>query len=264
MLIVHDDSAMLDALTRALEAAERSVAIAATKYAAETHLVSEQPIGAVIAGWDAGGGLGREVYRWALENRYDLRDRFVFVADAPPADFDDLVQGRCLLLLSDEQAEIVRVATSLSERAAVDDASVEPGADDIEELDWGPRGKPSLLLVEDDPLQRDWMYALLELLGFVITSVDDRDGAVAKLIERDYEVILCDWYLPGGSGADFYQWLTEERPHLAARCIFMSGAPPEDDAAQRATGRPILPKGQDARTLVRHLRAAVGAARDET
>lgn len=259
VLLVHDDGHLLDGLTRAFEARGLVVAIAATEFAATSHLQSPRFTGAVVAGWFAGGGMGEAVYRWSLTHRYDLRARFVFVEPTPPERFDQLVQGRCLLVRPDETDEIVRIAASLADNLADG-----PGAgEDLRPIEWGPRGEPALLLVEDDPLQLSWMKSLLGELGFQITSVESHRAALARLADDDYEVILSDWYMADGSGADLYAWLARNRPHLLPRCVFMSASLPGHDFPRLAPGRPVLPKGQDARTLVWHLRSIVKEARGE-
>jgi CheY-like chemotaxis protein len=259
VLLVHDDGQLLDDLTRAFEARGLVVAIAATEFAATSHLQSPRFAGAVVAGWIAGHGMGEAVYRWSLTHRYDLRARFVFVEPTPPERFDHIVQGRCLLVRPDELDEIVRIAASL-----VEDMADGPGAgEELRPIEWGPPGEPTLLLVEDDPLQLSWMKSLLGELGFQITSVESHRAALARLTQQDYEVILSDWYMADGSGADLYVWLSRNRPHLVSRCVFMSASLPGHDFPRLAPGRPVLPKGQDARTLVWHLRSIVKDARGE-
>jgi CheY-like chemotaxis protein len=259
VLLVHDDGHLLDDLTRAFEARGLVVTIAATEFAATSHLQSPRFAGAVVAGWLAGGGMGEAVYRWSLTHRYDLRARFVFVEPTPPERFDHLVQGRCLLVRPDERDEIVRIAASLAENLADG-----PGTgDELHPIDWGARGEPELLLVEDDPLQLSWMQSLLDELGFRITTVESQSAALARLADRDYEVILSDWYMADGSGAELYAWLARNRPHLASRCVFISASLPGHDFPRLAPGRPVLPKGQDARTLVWHLRSIVKDGRSE-
>lgn len=257
ILLVHDDGALLDVLTRAFEAREFEVAIAATEFAATTHLQGPRLIGAVVAGWSVGAGMGEAVYRWSLTHRYDLRARFVFMAETPPPRFDDLVQGRSLLVRTHEIEEVVRIAAALAENA-VQESDAGP---DALAIDWGPGGKPTLLLVEDDPLQLSWMKTLLGEMGFQITSVESHRAALTRLAERDYELILSDWYMADGSGADLYGWLTRNRPHLVSRCVFISASLPGQDFPRLAPGRPVLPKGQDAGTMVKHLRSIVEEGR---
>jgi DNA-binding response OmpR family regulator len=259
ILLVHDDGHVLDELTRAFEARGFEVAIAATESKATSHLQAPRAVGAVVAGWHAGGGMGEAVYRWALTHRYDLRARFVFVETTPPERFDQVVQGRCLLVGPEDRDEILRIASALAESA-----EQEPDAGDVSPIDWGARGQPTLLLIEDDPLQMSWMKTLLGELGFRITSVESHQAALARLAAGDYELILGDWYMADGSGADLHAWLARNRPHLVSRCVFMSASLPGHHLRRLAPGCPVLPKGQDARSLVWHLRSIVEETRSAT
>src|SRR5690606_17537369 len=58
LLLVHDDSDLLDALTRVFEARGYEVAIAATGFALLARLDSGREYDAIIAGWDSVQGLG--------------------------------------------------------------------------------------------------------------------------------------------------------------------------------------------------------------
>lgn len=257
VLLVHDDGEVLDVLTRLFEAREFEVAIAATGFAALTHLQSERELDVIVAGWDAGGGIGAEVYEWVLAHDYDLRNQFVFLASDPPLDFDEVVQGRCLLLQPDDHEEIVRVADALVQNYR-QRATGDLPADAVE---WMDEDKPSLLLVEDDPMQLSWMKAILEEMGFSITSAESGRAAMRQLEVSDFDVILSDWYTASGSGAELYRWLVDNRPHLVSRSVFMSALAPSDDIARHAPGRPIIPKGQDSPVLVHHLLSIARKAR---
>ncbi|ACY18903.1 response regulator [Haliangium ochraceum] len=258
ILLVHDDPALLDALTRSFEERGFDVRIAATEFVAQTHLSSDAVIGAVIAGWDAGHLLGRAIYSWVLDHRYELRARFVFVASAPPPGFDELVQGRCLLMRPGDRGEIVHLGASLAEQAAAESAT--QGAANGAA---GDDGQPSLLLIEDDPLQLDCMQMLLGELHYRITSVESRQAAVDALQRSDFDVILSDWYMADGSGAELRDWLQHHRPHLATRCVFMSASLSSRDGKQLAPDTKVLPKGQDADSLLAELRGVVERVRGD-
>lgn len=257
VLLVHDDGEVLDVLTRLFEARGCEVSIAATGFAALTHLQSEGEFDVIVAGWDTGGGIGAEIYEWVLAHSYHLRNQFVFLASDPPLDFDEMVQGRCLLLHPDEHDEIVRVASAMVQNYRQRATSDLP----VDAVEWMDEAKPSLLLVEDDPMQLFWMKGILDEMGFSITSVESGHAAIGQLEVSDFDVILSDWYMANGAGVDLYQWLSEHRPHLVSRCVFMSAVVPGEELAQRVPGRPIIPKGQDSPALVHHLLSIAQEAR---
>lgn len=246
VLLVHDDPDLLDTLTRMFEARGFRVSIAAASFAAMAQLERRREFEVVVAGWDAGARLGAEVYRWVLRHRYHLRAQFVFVADAEPENFAELVQGRCLLVPTGDLEEVVRIAEATATRAQrVADAELT-----AEELEWMEDDRFSLLLVEDEPLQLTLMARVLSDVGFAVIQVESGNGAIARIDAGDQiDVILSDWYMADGSGADLYQWLRTNRPELLGRIVFITASELAEPAAE-VKGAPVLPKGQDSATLV--------------
>mgnify|MGYP001576026321 CR=1 FL=1 len=254
LLLVHDDGDLLDVLTRYFESRGFTVAIAATVFSAIAQLQGRRDFDVIIAGWDVGRGVGEGVYRWVTKHRFHLSSQFVFVARDRPDDFEALVQGRCLLLATSQIEEIVRVAQA----TAVRSRRLRDYSED--ELAWLDSDKPTLLLVDDDPLLLMTMVGLLDDVGFAVTQAESANAAIAILELGDFDVILSDWFMADGSGAELDAWLVAHRPALAGRLIFMSGGWPED-FAERAPGRVLMPKGQDSPALVRHLLDAARRAR---
>lgn len=286
LLLIHDDSELLDALTCFFEARGFAVAIAGTAFAAISRLEAhgEPDIGpsgpsaddraepdVILAGWDLKRTIGEEVYQWALRHRYHLRDRFVFVAEDPPEGFDALVHGRCLLVDVHDQDELARVTESAALRGRMP-AGGEAGHDGARSFapssgapssgapSSGDSDKPSLLLVEDEPLQLMVMRLALAGVGFSVTTADCGEAAVAELQRADYDVILSDWFMDHGSGSDLYHWLGQNRPDLKRRCVFVSAANPNDCAGQ-VPDCAFLPKGQDSPALFRRLKSIAGDLR---
>ena len=257
-LLVHDDSELLDALTHLFEARGCAVAIAATAFAARARFEAGKDYDVVVAGWESARAPGAELYRWILEHRYAMRDRFVFLAAELPDDFgefDRIVRGRCLLLDAYDWDEIARVGEGIARRSRIQD-SRSPFFDMSSQFD---PARPSLLLVEDEPLQLVVMRTALARAGFSVTSVDCGKAAMAELERADYDVILCDWYMANGSGSDLYQWLLAHRPHMGRRCVFMSAANPREHAHE-APGCPFLAKGQDSSVLFHKLETIAALA----
>jgi CheY-like chemotaxis protein len=247
VLLVLDDSDLLDTLTTLLEARGFEVAIAATAFAATGRLDArkDRDFDAVVAGWDAQGLLGARLYRWALGKRFHLRDRFIFLAEERADSFDEQVEGRCLLLHPRALEEIVRAVDAASARARrVAEARI-----GLDELEWIDADSPTLLLVDDEPLQLTFMARLFRDLGFSVTPAESGNAAVALLSDLAYDVILSDWYMPDGSGADLYRWVMANRPELGQRCLFITGAVVRD-LGEVAPGARLFPKGQDSRALV--------------
>jgi CheY-like chemotaxis protein len=246
LLLVHHDADLLDLLTRVFEARGFVVAIAATSFQAMSHLDGAREHDVIIAEWDVEHGLGAEIYRWALHNRFHLRGQFVFLADEVPEDFDRLVAGRCLALRPDETEEIVRVAEAAARRGQrLADLSEE-------EVAWLDQDRPSLLLADDDPLLLMVIARLLDGVGFAVTPVESGNAAIAQLDRDDFDAILLDWQMSDGAGGEVFQWLQTFRPWLIERVVFITGGLVES-VEEHASGRPVVPKGQDSQALVRLL-----------
>lgn len=249
MLVIHDDADVLDLLTRAFEAAEVDVLTALTVYRAQTHLAGERAVASVVALWDRTHELGGEVYRWALAKRPDLRSYFVFLADEVAPGFDALVAGRCLALPVTNLAELVRVTIATATRSRTPPVG-------IPTFTIGP----NLLLVDDDPAMLDAMAALLSDAGYNVTLAGSCRAAIEQLARGEFDLIVNDWELHDGSGADVYAWIGDHKPELARRVVFLSDFDREQGGAA-ANERPVLRKGQDSRALIELLQSIVEESR---
>lgn len=259
ILLVHKDSELLDTLTRVFEARGLEVAIAATALSALSLLESrggKNGFSAIVAAWDPEGKIGAKLYRRAVDRHFGLRDRFVFVGDERTEEFEELVGGLCLLLRPDELDEIARVAESAVDRIR----RVNESRSALDEIEWTDLDSPTLLLVDDEPLQLSFMVELFRGLSFSVTPAESGNAAIALLQAGDYDVIVADWYMPDGSGADLYRWMSEQRPEVVDRLIFISGHAAHEIAAE-APGVRSFPKGQDSKALVH---AVIEAARKAT
>ncbi len=247
IIVLSHDGQLLDLLTRLFEARGFAVALAATVGQALAHLGSEREFDAIVAEWDSTYAGGGDVYRWVLEHRFDLRDRFVFLTEDPPADFDRVVAGRCLTVRARETAEIVRLVVATSARV---NRPAELAAE------WSSGG-PSLLLADDDPMLLAAMADLLRDAGFAVTSADNGKAAIAALDRDEFDVILVEWSMANGSGAQVFQWVVTFRPWLVDRVAFLIERGDERQAVE-APGRPSFWKGADSGDLIAGLNKLAG------
>lgn len=67
-----------------------------------------------------------------------------------------------------------------------------------------------ILLIEDQKALQDTIVASLEREGFIIETADDYYGAIDKIGVYQYDCILLDIMLPGGSGLDLLKQLKEQ------------------------------------------------------
>lgn len=62
--------------------------------------------------------------------------------------------------------------------------------------------QPSVLLVEDEPAQREVLAYNLEAEGFGVAKAETGDDALLMVDETQPDVIILDWMLPGVSGIE--------------------------------------------------------------
>jgi len=74
-----------------------------------------------------------------------------------------------------------------------------------------------VLIVDDDSPMRAFIKASIKssFPGRVGLAVDldeagSAEGAMAKLAAKQYDIVLCDWNLPGMKGTELLAWMKEE------------------------------------------------------
>ena len=106
-----------------------------------------------------------------------------------------------------------------------------------------------VLVVEDEaPLQR-LHRTLLARLDVDVCLADAVAPAKEMLAAHSFDVIISDVRMPGESGIDFYRWISETRPELTSRFLFVTGDAEAPDLIEVMLGRPdaLLRKPFDAR-----------------
>jgi CheY-like chemotaxis protein len=285
ILVVHRDPDLQDVLSHVLENRGHNVYAARSGSAALAFLCSGRRFHAIIADWDPGRGVGQSLYDWAVERRPELCKAFIALASIDSYVRMDPSRGLCRVVHSFDLAEIVRgvqeIVTAREANATVggDAQQTQVSASDSAEQPSvmqatvalasrpaEPDLRPSVMLVDDEPLQREILTAALDKLGFSVTSMDSREAAVRDLEREDYDVILSDWYLTDGSAAKLYAWLIANRPHLAERCVFMSARPLQEGPAQELAEvggprRPFVSKSGGPNALLGYVTGIAGRSR---
>ena len=80
-----------------------------------------------------------------------------------------------------------------------------------------------VLLVDDEEGVRRPMARFLTRRGAAVDEASDGEAALAQLGLHEPDVILADLRMPRMSGVELFARLEDERPHLAARVLFLSG-----------------------------------------
>lgn len=104
-----------------------------------------------------------------------------------------------------------------------------------------PPTRPPVLVVDDEDAIRHVIRRSLARDGWTVEEASDGESLLRLVRDpsRAYSAILLDQSLPAHSGLELHALIAVERPDLAGRVIFATGAVPE---GLEATGCPILPK----------------------
>ncbi|MBR2657473.1 phosphate regulon transcriptional regulator PhoB [Yoonia sp.] len=87
--------------------------------------------------------------------------------------------------------------------------------------------QPSVLVVEDEPAQREVLAYNLESEGFRVIKAADGNEALLLVKEEQPDLILLDWMLPGTSGIEICRQI-KSRPAFRMTPIIMLSARSEE------------------------------------
>jgi CheY-like chemotaxis protein len=111
-----------------------------------------------------------------------------------------------------------------------------------------PALKPEILpvlLIEDEPAVMSYVCAALERNGYSVVCAASGAEGLRLLETGDFLGVVSDMRTPGGiDGADVHAWLSNHRPDLASRLVFITGdiANEETVATLNKTGAPCVEK----------------------
>ena len=80
-----------------------------------------------------------------------------------------------------------------------------------------------ILVVDDDEMTRTILSRLLEAEGYEVEACLSGSEALSRLLHCDYDVILCDMWMTGMNGKDFYLQLKQGFPEYQRRIVFITG-----------------------------------------
>jgi DNA-binding response OmpR family regulator len=81
----------------------------------------------------------------------------------------------------------------------------------------------SVLLVEDDLAFAGILKDYLESYNYSVAVAPDGVQGMKRVMEKDFDVILCDLLMPHLPGDMFYLGVERVKPQLARRFIFITG-----------------------------------------
>jgi CheY-like chemotaxis protein len=102
------------------------------------------------------------------------------------------------------------------------------------------------LVVEDDATTRILLGDLLERLDCDVDIASDGEEALAKIREREYDVVLLDIILPKMSGIDVMESLRRDRPETLGCIIVVTGLDIREirtlfPAVHQTLSKPVIP-----------------------
>ena len=101
-----------------------------------------------------------------------------------------------------------------------------------------------LVIDDEEPVARIAARALQSRLDCVVELAHDGREAMALVERTEFALILSDIRMPSMNGVEFLRWLTEHRPDLVSKVVFMTGDAGSSalNAEVERTGQPILRK----------------------
>lgn len=118
-----------------------------------------------------------------------------------------------------------------------------------------------VLLIEDEPAVMSYVKAVLERSGYEVVCTESGAEGLRLLESGDFLGVVSDMRTPGGvNGADVHDWITQHRPELACRLVFITGDIANEDTAAtlQRTGAPCVEKPFRARQFISVIEQTMG------
>jgi signal transduction histidine kinase len=80
-----------------------------------------------------------------------------------------------------------------------------------------------VLVIDDEEAILEMVSESLSSYGYQVDTVIDGETSLRQLKQNHYDVIFCDWKLPGLNGRQIYERLRATNPELCKRVVFITG-----------------------------------------
>jgi PAS domain S-box-containing protein len=122
-----------------------------------------------------------------------------------------------------------------------------PAVESVLEAPAAPPTQPvraKILVLDDEEALAELLGQMLELLGHLPTVCNSGLEAVDLITRNDFSLVISDFRMPVMDGQQFYQAVTQIKPELARRIIFLTGDLTNEDAKTflESSGSPHLAK----------------------
>jgi PAS domain S-box-containing protein len=107
-----------------------------------------------------------------------------------------------------------------------------------------PLNGHSVYVVDDEESIREIVQEGLGARGMTVEGASSSEEALAHLVHRNYDFIICDFNLPGLNGGQFFERARSQKGNAHTKFIFMTGALLDTDTAAKFTqnGAALLQK----------------------
>ena len=122
-----------------------------------------------------------------------------------------------------------------------------------------PRGRETLLLVEDEEALLELEKAILETAGYRVISASSplRAQALVQGEPQAIDLLVTDLIMPEMNGWELYRWMSLARPEI--KSLFMSGYPADTIPSMGAPGTAFLQKPFTRANLLQKVRQVLDA-----
>lgn len=79
-----------------------------------------------------------------------------------------------------------------------------------------------VLVIDDEEPLLELVREILAASGYRVETLMDGETALRRLSEKPFDLILCDWKMPGLNGEQVFERLRTANPEMAERLIFMT------------------------------------------
>ncbi len=107
-----------------------------------------------------------------------------------------------------------------------------------------PAQHGNILVLDDEKSIAEMLGEMLGLLGYTPTISNLPVHALELLEDREFDLIISDFRMPGLNGRQFYELVAQKKPAQARRVIFLTGDVVNEDTLEflKSTGNPHIAK----------------------
>ena len=101
-----------------------------------------------------------------------------------------------------------------------------------------------VLVIDDEQPVLELIRATLSRRGFLVDTACEGEEGLERSAKTSYDLILCDWKMPGVAGQQVFDQLRSSNPQAANRLVFVTGDVMNERTQQflRDSGVPCLAK----------------------